>query len=139
MVAEEIVPRFSCILERARAVRHLQHFTPVKHAQNVRQISITHVRQFIQGKLPVCFPRTSTYESQFAVVWSARIKFQKIVDLGRPAVFINTEEADIQIVTGIFEIIRVTAEKRHLLFRREDQPYIIVTFVTIKMIRAALI
>ena len=44
-------------------------------------------------------------------------------------VFINAEEADVQIVTGILEIIGVAAEKRSVEFRREDEAHFGVLFV----------
>ena len=62
-----------------------------------------------------------------------------MLDLCRLAIFINAEKTDIEIVTGILEIVGVTAEKSHLLLRREDQAHIIVAFVSVKMVCATLI
>ena len=68
-----------------------------------------------------------------------RIKLQKIVDLRRLPIFVNAKDANIEIVTRVFEIVRVAAVKRDLLLRRENEPYVVVTFVAIEMIGAALI
>ena len=54
-------------------------------------------------------------------------------------VFISPENADIEIETGIFEIVRIAAVKSHLLLWRENYPDVVVTFVTVKMIEPALI
>src|SRR5437588_5935317 len=62
-----------------------------------------------------------------------------MVDLRGLTIFVNTKEADIEIITGILEVIRVSAEKSHLLLGREDEPYVIVAFVSIQVISAALV
>src|SRR5947207_15752147 len=56
----------------------------------------------------------------------------------RLPIFINPENADIEIEAGIFEIVRIAAVKSHLLLGHENNPDVVVTFVTIKMISAAL-
>ena len=62
-----------------------------------------------------------------------------MLDLGGLPVFISPENANIEIEAGIFEIVRIAAVKSHLLLGRENNPDVVVTFVTIKMISAALI
>ena len=54
-------------------------------------------------------------------------------------VFIRPENANIEIKAGIFEIIGIAAVKSHLLFWRENNPDVVVTLVTVKMINTALI
>src|SRR5205823_14344179 len=54
-------------------------------------------------------------------------------------VFINAKDANVQIVAGILKVIRVSTEKSHLLLRRENEPHVIVAFVSIQMISAALV
>ena len=56
-----------------------------------------------------------------------------MLDLRRLAVFVSAENADIEIEAGIFEIVRIAAVKGDLLLRREDEPHVVVAFVTIKM------
>src|SRR5207247_4607009 len=93
LIAEKIIARFSCVLERARAIRELQHLAPVKHAQDVNQISIAGIGQLIQAKLPIRFAWAAAHERQFAVLWSLRIEFPELVDLRRLVVFIDRERA----------------------------------------------
>ena len=78
-------------------------------------------------------------ESEFAIAWSARTEFQVVIDLRRLAVFVSAENADIEIESRIFEVVRVPAIKRDLLLGRKNESDIIVTLVPIKMVRAALI
>src|SRR5438876_11014722 len=66
---------------RTRAVSRLQHFAPVEHSQDVRQVSIAGVAQFIKSELSIRLARMSADKSQFAVARAIRIKFQKIIDL----------------------------------------------------------
>ena len=89
--------------------------------------------------MSICFARTAAHERQLAIARSARIPFEKVFDLGRLPVLINTEEADIEIEARILEVVGIAAVKCHLLFRRKNEPHIIVAFVAIKMIHAALI
>ena len=93
----------------------------------------------LKRELAICFTGAPAHECELAIARSARIPFQEIVDPGWLAVFVDTKDADIEIEARIFEIIWVAAVKGHLLFRRENDSHIIIAFVTIKMIRPALI
>src|ERR1700747_1368174 len=62
-----------------------------------------------------------------------------MLDPGRLPIFINTENTDIEIEAGIFEIVRIATVKSHLLLRRKNYPDVLITFVTVKMIEPALI
>jgi len=89
--------------------------------------------------LPVGFAGAAAYENKFAVVRPIGIEFEKVLDLGRLAIFVYPKKADIEIVAGIFEVIGVAAKEGHLLLRREDQPHVVITFVPVKMVCTALI
>src|SRR3954447_7977344 len=62
-----------------------------------------------------------------------------MIDLRRLAVLVSPEDADIEIVARVFEIIRIAAVKRDLLFRSKHQSDVIVSLVAVKMIQPALI
>ena len=62
-----------------------------------------------------------------------------MLDFGGLAVFINAEQADVQIKAGIFKVVRVAAVERDLLLRREDEAHVGVFLETVQMILAALI
>ena len=62
-----------------------------------------------------------------------------MLDLGRLTIFVGAEDTDIEIEARIFEVIGITAVKGDLLFRREDEPDIIVAFISIQIVVAALI
>src|SRR5438132_8662139 len=55
----------------------------------------------------------------------------------RLAVLVNPKECDIQVVARELEIIRIASKKRHLKFRRKNQPHVGVLFKTIKVIESA--
>src|SRR5207248_3652586 len=73
------------------------------------------------------------------VLGTVRIPFQEMLHLGRLPVFVSAENTDIEIKARVLEVIRVAAIKSNLLFWREDEPHVVVTLETIKVIRAALI
>ena len=62
-----------------------------------------------------------------------------MLDLRWLAIFVNAEQADIEIVARILEIVGITAEESHLLFGGEDQADVVIALVSIEMVRAALI
>ena len=62
-----------------------------------------------------------------------------MLDVRRLPVLVNPEYADIEVEPWIFEIIRVTAVKGHLLFRGKNEADIIIALVAVEMICAALI
>src|SRR5439155_5423215 len=78
-------------------------------------------------------------ESEFAVGGPVRTEFQIIVDLCRLAVFVGAKDANIEIETRVFKVVRVAAEKSDLLFGRKNEAHVIVTFVPVKMVSATLI
>jgi hypothetical protein len=57
----------------------------------------------------------------------------------RFSVFVDTENADIQIIARILEIVGITAKKSDLLFGSENEPNIGVPLIAIELITAALI
>src|SRR5260370_32466019 len=124
---------FSRLPKPPPAISEQKNFAPIKHTQEVRQKAIARVGQFIKRELTICFTGAPAHECQLAVVWSARVPFQEIVDPGWLAVFVDTKDTDIEIKARILEIVGIAAEKSHLLFRGEDQTDVVVTFVTIKM------
>jgi hypothetical protein len=79
--------------------------------------------------LAIRFPRAAADEYQLAIVWPVGIEFEKVLDLCRLAVFVNTKQADVEIAD----------EKGHLLLRGKDQPYVIVAFVSVEVVRPALV
>src|SRR5207247_2806145 len=75
------------------------------------------------------------YSSNMSLI----IYIAKEIVLYRQYIFVNAKKSDIEIVACILEIVGITSEESHLLLGCEDQPHVIVTFVSVKMICAALI
>ena len=59
-----------------------------------------------------------------------------VLDLGRLAVLVNAEEADVEVVAGILEVVRIAAEEGDRLLRGEDQPHVGIFLVAIEVVRA---
>ena len=57
----------------------------------------------------------------------------------RLAVLVKPHEGAIEVVAREVEIVRIAAEERHLLFRREDEPHIGIFAVGVELVLAALI
>lgn len=57
--------------------------------------------------------------------------------LHRLPVFIRAKQREIQAIARIGEIVRVAAERRDRLFRRENEPHVGVFFVLVKIVLTA--
>ena len=60
------------------------------------------------------------------------------LNLRRLAILVNAEKTHIEVEARKLEVVRIAAEERDLLLRREDQADVGVAFETVEMIRAAL-
>ncbi len=137
--AEQIFADAPRILQAALGEGGQENFPPVKHVEQEGRFGIAHVREFVHGELAIGFAGMTAHERQFALLRSLRIPLQEMLDFGRLAVFVGAEDADIEIEPRIFEVIRIPAVKSDLLLGSKDQPHVVVTFETIKVIRAALV
>ena len=81
------------------------------------------------GVQPIGAARMPGDEDQLVVGRAGLAPVQKVLELDRLVVFIDAEEADIEVVARILEIVRVAAEKRDVLLRREHQPHVGVLLV----------
>ena len=88
---------------------------------------------------PIGVSRIAGDEHQFAIVNALRIPMEIIGDFRRFAVFVNAEQAEVEIEPRILEIIRIAAEKGDLLLGRKDEPDIGIAFVAIELVDAAAI
>ena len=94
--------------------------------------------QMGHGVQPVGPARMAGDENQLVVAAPALLQLQKVLDLGRLVVLIDAEEADVEVVARILEVVGIAAEEGDVLFRREDQPHVGVFLELIEMILAAL-
>ena len=62
-----------------------------------------------------------------------------MLDLGRLAVLIDAEEADVEVVAGILEVVGIAAEEGGGLLGGEDQPHVGVFLVAVEMVQAAVV
>ena len=78
-------------------------------------------------------------EHQLVVGGALRVPFEEVLGADRRAVFVDAEDRKVQVVARIREVVRIAAEKGHLLFRREHQSHIRVLLITIEPVLSALI
>src|SRR5438132_7725271 len=78
-------------------------------------------------------------ENQLTICGTRRTELEVIVDLRRLAVFVRAEQADVEVVTGILEVVGIAAKKRDRYFRREHEPHVRVLFVAVEVIFSSLI
>ena len=90
---------------------------------------------FSRSVRPGC-PATKTSSSS---VGARLAPLQIVLELGRLAVLVDAEEADVEIVARILEVVRVAAEEGDVLLRREDQPHVGVLLVAVEMVLPALV
>ena len=64
------------------------------------------------------WPATKTSSSSLRAV---RAPLQVVLDLGRLAVLVDAEEADVEVVARVLEVVRVAAEEGDLLLGGEDE------------------
>src|SRR6266536_2028881 len=77
-------------------------------------------------------------ENQLIVGSAGLAPLQIVLELDLLVIFIDTEEADIEVVAGVFEIVGVAAEEGDVFFGREDEADVGVLFELIEVILAAL-
>ena len=78
-------------------------------------------------------------EHQLSLPCPGFAPLQIMLRMNRFIVFVNSEEADVEVVARIFKVIRVAAVKGDLLLRREHQTHIGVALEAIEVILPALI
>ncbi len=119
--AEQLVFRPPGVFGASPAVCAKQHLAPVQPVEQVRHGQVADEFQMPCGVQAVGPARIARDEHQLVVFRSRRAPLQILIDLGRLVVLVHAEERNIQIVARILEIIRISAEKRDVLLRREYQ------------------
>ena len=111
----------------------------MQSVQRVGQSAVAYVFEFSDSEKPAGAPGMAGDEDQLVFLRARRAPLEVMLDFGRLAVFINAEQADVQIEPGIFKVVRVAPVKRDLLFRREDEAHVGVFLETVEVILATLI
>ena len=77
-------------------------------------------------------------EDEIAVLRAALAPLQVVRRMHRLAVLVRAEEADVEVVARILEVVGIAAEEGDADFRREDEPDVGVFLVAIEVVLAAL-
>ena len=72
-------------------------------------------------------------ENEVAILDAGGGPLEVVVEVHGLIVLIDAEEADVQIVAGILEIVGVAAEKGGVEFGREDQAHVGVLLIFVEM------
>ena len=71
--------------------------------------------------MPVGAARVAGDEHQLAVLRPGLAPFEVVLELGRLVVLVDAEEADVEVVARVLEVVRVAAEEGDLLLGGEDE------------------
>ncbi len=124
------------VLGAALAEGHQQHLAPPQHVELLGQRAIADVLQVMHRVEPVGMGRVAGDQHEIAVRQRRGIPLQ-ILRLDRFAVLVDAEEADVEVVARIFEVVGIAAEIGDLLLRREDQPHVGVSLVAVELVQPA--
>src|SRR5439155_26280729 len=70
---------------------------------------------------------------------AVRAPDQEMVDRGWLVIFIHAQEGDVQVITRIGKVVRITPKKGCVVLWRKDEPNIGVFFIFVKIVHASLI
>ena len=88
---------------------------------------------------PIGVARMAGDEDQLILRGAVLAPLEVMLDLGRLAVLVDAEKADVEIVARIREVVRIAAVEGDLLLRSEHQANVRVMLETIEVILPALI
>src|SRR5262249_32809626 len=71
------------------------------------------------------------HEDEITFIHTARVPLQVVFASNRLSVFISAKHREIDVITGVGEVIRIASEESRLLFGRENQADIGIFLVTI--------
>ena len=93
--------------------------------------------ELVHRKQTASTARVPGDKDQVPFLYAHRRPLQVIVDFGRLAVLVRAEERNIEIVTRIFKVVGVATEERHIEFRCEDQPNVVVLLVFVEVVHGS--
>src|SRR5262249_38370895 len=137
--AEKKVPGPAGVLLAPGAVGRQGDLQPVEPFQQEWKVLVAEEFQLPHGRQATGAAGMALHEDQLTVLNAGGTPLQVIFDPGRLAVFVDAEEAYIEVITRILEVVGVAPIKGDLLLRREDQPNVGVFLESIEMILAALV
>ena len=78
-------------------------------------------------------------EDELAVLRARRAPLEVMLGVGGLAVLVGAEEADVEVVAGILEVVGIAAEEGDVELGREDEPDVGVLLVRVEVVLPALI
>ncbi len=109
--AEQLIEPSASVLLAPRAEGAQDDFAAEELIEPPRQDRVANELKMIDGVEPVGVSRMPGDEHQLIVVNTLRRPFQIMLDLRRLAVFVDAEQAEIEIEPRIFKIVRIAAKE----------------------------
>src|SRR5262249_41073093 len=136
---EKLVTRATSIFNGARGIRNERDFAPIKCGQVLGQAPVAQIGQIGDRKFALGSARVTANKNKVVRLGPGRVELEVVLDLRRGTVFVDPKDADIEIVSRVLEIIRVTPVKGGLLFRRKHEADIGVNLVAIQVVGTTLV
>ena len=136
--AEQIVVRAAVVLQTALRVRVEQHLAAPQQIEieRVRRVAVElQIGHRVEAAGAAGMPGN---EHQLPVLRAGSAPLQVIRGLDRLAVLVRAEEADVQVIARILEVVGIAAEEGDGQLRREDQPHVRVFLVPVEVVLASL-
>ena len=103
------------------APRAEQHFEAIEPLQQVRDSRCRAGTPARRRCWPVGAAGVAGDEDEFVLLAAVRAPLQVVLDLDRLVVLVDAEEADVEVVARVLEVVRVAAEEGDLLLGGEDE------------------
>ena len=111
-----------------------QNFAAANIVQRRRQSHIALIPQCVHRKNPTGPAGIARHKNQFVLCRTVIGPFKVVFDLGWFVVLVDTKDTSVEVVSRVFEIIRVATEERDRGLRRPYQPHVGKFFVLVKVI-----
>ena len=132
LIAEEVLLRLPRLLGPAPAVLDQERLLGPEVGDLDRVGRVAQIFQVGDGVEAIGPARVAGDEDEVAFLGTRGIPAEVVLDLRRLAVFVGAEEADVEVVARIFEVVRVAAEEGDVELGGEDEPDVGVCFICVE-------
>ncbi len=114
-------------------------FAAAQEVKGARKLQVAHVFEMGHGVEAIGSPRMTGDEHEVAFLGACLAPFEVIVELGRLVVLVDAEDANVEVVARILEIVWVAAEESDIHFGGEDQSDVGVFAECVEVVLTALV
>lgn len=139
LVSEQLVLGAARVFLTAAAPGMEKHLKAFEAGQRVGELNIAKIFQLGHRHEAARTAGVAGDKCQLALGRAIPAPLEVVGDLDRLVVLVNSEQAKIEVETGILKIVGIASEEGDLLFGREGQADIGVTFESVEMVLSTLI